>query len=110
MSLVRNGTKKRAIINRSCQVLSGFFFASAAGMIIIINNQIQEWGMNMTTVKIKGMRCQHCVGSARKALEELEGVSDVQVDLDKGEASFEGNVPLEKVRKAIAGIGFEVVE
>lgn len=64
----------------------------------------------MTTVKIKGMRCNHCVDSVRKALEELEGVSDVQVDLDREEASFEGRVSQEKVRKAVAGIGFEVVE
>jgi copper chaperone len=66
--------------------------------------------MNMTTVKIKGMRCNHCVGSVRKALEALEGVSDVRVDLDLGEASFEGRVSPDEVRKAIAGIGFEVVE
>lgn len=64
----------------------------------------------MTTVKIKGMRCQHCVGSTRKALEELDGVTNVNIDLDKGEAIFDGDVPRDVIKKAIAKIGFEVVE
>lgn len=63
----------------------------------------------MTTVKISGMRCQHCVASVSKALQEIKGVSQVQVDLAKGEASFEGNVDLAAVKAAIARIGFEVV-
>ncbi|GAB4339319.1 MAG: heavy-metal-associated domain-containing protein [Desulfobulbaceae bacterium] len=64
----------------------------------------------MTTIKINGMRCQHCVGSTKQALEAIPGVSNVTVDLDKGEASFEGDVPLETVKEAIAKIGFEVVD
>ena len=62
----------------------------------------------MATVKIKGMRCQHCVMSTTKALEAIEGVRDVQVNLEKGEASFEGTVDMAKVKEAIAKIGFEV--
>ncbi len=64
----------------------------------------------MTTVRIKGMKCQHCVGSTRKALEGLAGIRDVQVDLDKGEASFEGEVSMEDVRAAVRQAGFEVVD
>ncbi len=64
----------------------------------------------MATVKISGMKCQHCAGSTRKALEELEGVSNVQIDLDKGEATFDGDVDLETVKSAVAKTGFEVVE
>lgn len=64
----------------------------------------------MTTVKISGMRCQHCVGSVTKALQEMQGVSQVKVDLAKGEASFEGEVDLAAVKAAIARIGFEVVD
>ena len=64
----------------------------------------------MITVKIKGMSCQHCVASTTKALEGLAGVSNVQVDLDKGEARYEGNVDSQTVKEAIEKIGFEVVE
>ena len=62
----------------------------------------------MTTVKIKGMSCQHCVASVTKALQALPGVSDVQVDLAKGRASYKGDVAKDMVTKAITSIGFEV--
>ena len=64
----------------------------------------------MKTVKIKGMSCQHCVASTTKALEALPGISDVQVDLDKGEARFQGDVDNQAIKDAITKIGFEVVE
>ena len=63
----------------------------------------------MATVKIKGMSCMHCVGSTRKALEKIPGIKDVEVDLEKGEASYEGKVDTEAVKKAITAIGFEVI-
>ena len=62
------------------------------------------------TVKIKGMRCQHCVSATTKALSDIDGVENVKVDLEKGEATFDGQISLEEVKKAIAKIGFEVVE
>ena len=63
----------------------------------------------MPTVKISGMRCGHCQGSVTKTLNEIEGVSDVNVDLDKGEASYTAtdSVRVETVIEAIAKIGFE---
>ena len=64
----------------------------------------------MTTVKISGMRCQHCVNSTRQALEAIAGVSNVSIDLDKGEASFEGDVSIETIKETISKIGFEVVD
>jgi len=63
----------------------------------------------MATVKIKGMSCQHCVGSTKKALEKIPGISDVVVDLEKGEARYDGEVSLEEIKKAITAIGFEVL-
>lgn len=64
----------------------------------------------MTTVKIKGMRCGHCVGSVTKALEAIDGVTNVKVDLAKGEAAYDESRPVEisKIRAAISAIGFEV--
>lgn len=63
----------------------------------------------MATVKIKGMSCQHCVGATTKALEAIPGISKVQVDLQKGEASYDGDIKLEVIKTEIAKIGFEVV-
>ena len=64
-----------------------------------------------TIIKVKGMSCQHCVASVTKALSEIEGIADVQVDLDKGEATFSEQSPVavDTIKNAIARIGFEVV-
>ena len=62
----------------------------------------------MATIKIKGMSCQHCVASTTKALEAIEGISNVSVNLEKGEATYDGNVNVETIRNAIKKIGFEV--
>jgi len=65
----------------------------------------------MDSVKIKGMSCQHCVGSVKKALEALDGISEVTVNLEAGEATFTNNgVSRDVVKKAISKIGFEPVE
>ena len=64
----------------------------------------------MNIVKIKGMSCQHCVASTTKALEGVAGISGVQVNLEKGEASYEGEVDQQTVKEVIEKIGFEVVE
>jgi len=63
----------------------------------------------ITTIKIKGMSCQHCVGSTKKALEAIPGISNVQINLEKGEATFDGKVDSQTVNEAITKIGFEVI-
>ena len=61
----------------------------------------------MATVKIKGMSCQHCVASTKKALEDIEGISNVQVNLDNGEATSDGEVEYQVIAEAINRSGFE---
>ena len=63
----------------------------------------------MATVKINGMSCQHCVASVTKALEAINGVTKVSVDLEKGEASYEGDVDEQEIKDAITKTGFETV-
>ncbi len=64
----------------------------------------------MTTVSIKGMSCSHCVASTKKALEEIPGISNVNVNLENNEASFDGDVDTNIVKEAIEKIGFEITE
>ena len=64
----------------------------------------------MAMIKIKGMTCNHCVMAVTKALNEIEGIRDVKVDLEKGEAFFEGKcVDMDIVRVKIKKAGYEVV-
>lgn len=63
----------------------------------------------MPTLRIDGMKCQHCVKAAQKALEDL-GATEVEIDLSKGEASFTGSLEKEAVRKAVAEKGFTLID
>ena len=64
------------------------------------------------TLKVKGMSCQHCVMSVTKALSQLDGVKNVQVDLAKGEVRFDNTkeVASSRIAKAIEEAGYKVVQ
>ena len=65
----------------------------------------------MPTVTVNGMSCQHCVASVTKALEAIDGITDVKVDLASKTATFTEEKPVDPqtVKNAIAAIGFEIV-
>jgi copper chaperone len=64
----------------------------------------------MKTIKVKGMSCQHCVMAVTKALEEIEGIKNVTVDLEGDEASFDETRPVDRetIRERISDAGYEV--
>ena len=64
----------------------------------------------MKTIKIKGMTCNHCVMAVTKALEKIDGVNDVKVDLAKGEATFDEVKPvdMEVIKERIRKAGYDV--
>lgn len=62
------------------------------------------------TIIIKGMSCNHCVMAVTRALSEIEGISNVRVNLINGEATFdeEKSVNMELLRERIAQAGYEL--
>jgi len=65
----------------------------------------------MTTINIKGMSCNHCVMAVTEALNEIDGVKDIKVDLAKEEATFDETMPvdMDTIREKIKKAGYEVV-
>lgn len=62
-------------------------------------------------MKIEGMSCSHCTGAVTKALEEVTGVSNVQVSLENKEASFDiedGKVTDAALKELIEDLGYDV--
>ena len=57
-------------------------------------------------IKIKGMSCNHCVNRVKKAFESL-GASNVEVNLQKGEATFD-NLDYNVAKECIEDLGFIV--
>ena len=63
-------------------------------------------------IKIDGMSCQHCVKTVTDVMMGIVGVSQVKVNLKKGEArlKFERDrLDLELLETAIVTAGFEFV-
>ena len=64
--------------------------------------------MNRITLEVKGMSCGHCVGTVKSALEGIEGVDSVKVDLKAGEATVAGtNLAPESLIQAVNEEGYE---
>ena len=59
---------------------------------------------------VKGMTCMHCAGSVKSAVEAVEGVQDVTIDLDNGKVGFELADPeqIEQVKANIKDAGYVV--
>ena len=60
------------------------------------------------TLNVEGMSCQHCVANVKKAVEALDGVDGVEVDLEAGKVAVEGNADADAVKAAIAQAGYTV--
>lgn len=60
------------------------------------------------TIGVEGMMCGHCVAHVTKALEAVEGVSNVKVDLDSASATFDAteSVSDETIKAAIEEAGY----
>jgi len=58
-------------------------------------------------LKIEGMSCEHCTARTEKALAAVMGVSRVEVHLEPGSATVEGeHVNLEDLIEAVDRVGF----
>jgi copper ion binding protein len=79
---------------------------------VLENESIKEESEMANVLKVKGMSCQHCVMSVTKALNQLDGVKNVQVDLAKGEVRFDNtnNIASGQIQKAITDAGYEVLQ
>ena len=67
--------------------------------------------MEQETIKVEGMTCQHCVEIITDALNNINGLNTVNVDLVKKEVSVKFNkneTKLQKIFDKIIEVGFEL--
>jgi copper chaperone len=68
--------------------------------------------METATLKVNGMTCMGCVGSVKRVLQAVEGVTSVEVTLEPGQAKigYEASMTsTEKLKAVIEDAGYEVV-
>lgn len=64
------------------------------------------------TLEVNGMTCNHCEQSVKGALQELEGVHGVEVDLDSRKVNIaydEAYVSKKMMKEAVEAQGYEPV-
>jgi copper chaperone len=64
-----------------------------------------------TTYTVTGMTCQHCVASVTEELSELDGVTEVAVDLTTGAVTVDSSTQLDMaaIKAAVGEAGYELV-
>ena len=64
------------------------------------------------TLNVEGMTCDHCVQTIKEAVNNLVGISRVDVDLENKQVAVEYDkalVKLDSITDKIAEIGFEII-
>ena len=66
--------------------------------------------MSLTTYTVSGMTCGHCVASATEEISEIDGVTDVAVDLPTGAVTVTSTTPVDDadVRAAAEQAGYRL--
>lgn len=63
----------------------------------------------MSTYRVTGMTCEHCVGAVRSEITAIDGVTGVEIDLVAGGSSIvtvEGDATDEQIAAAIDEAGY----
>jgi copper ion binding protein len=66
--------------------------------------------MSESTYTVTGMTCGHCVASVTEEISEIDGVTDVAVDLPTGAVTVTSSTPLDNadVRAAVEEAGYQL--
>ena len=60
----------------------------------------------MTTINISNMKCNGCVVNAQKALQDLPGLENADIDLQKGNAVLSGDFDLDEAIRRLTDAGY----
>ena len=75
-----------------------------------VNSEVST--MTTITLSVEGMMCAHCVAHVTKALQQVQGVTDVSVSLEKKQAvvTAENSVSTQTLVDAVTAAGYKAKE
>ncbi|MCX6253126.1 MAG: permease [Bacteroidia bacterium] len=67
--------------------------------------------INIKTIWVGGMTCNHCKSNVENSIKSIQGVKDVNVDLTTGKVNITGDsFDLGKIKSGIESIGYKIVK
>jgi copper chaperone CopZ len=96
--------------------------------LLIVNGYIQKYlntrkmsnieishsgfsSVNIKTIQVGGMTCNHCKENVENSIKSVQGVENVTVDLTTGQVDIKGkSFDLEKIRSGITSIGYKIIK
>lgn len=88
-------------------------FAVACAMALTLGLTTAFAATKTTTIRVAGLKCNHCSSSVAKALKATPGVQEAEVSFEKGQVVItydDEKVTEVKLREVINGTGFKVAE
>ncbi|NJN28345.1 MAG: heavy metal-associated domain-containing protein [Cyclobacteriaceae bacterium] len=90
-------------------------------ILLLINGYLQKyWKRNKTslqkteqnmaekTIKVNGMTCNHCKANVQSNLAQIQGIENIDIDLESGKVKMSGDrIDLAEVKNKVEGIGYE---
>jgi uncharacterized membrane protein YraQ (UPF0718 family)/copper chaperone CopZ len=71
-------------------------------IIHTVNNDMTE-----KTIKVSGMTCNHCKANVENNLSALEGIENIEIDLESGKVKMAGDdIDLSEVKNKVESIGY----
>ena len=65
--------------------------------------------MTELILKIDGMSCQHCVMRVKRAIESLDGVTDLTVEIGEAKMQFaESGIQQKDIENAVVKAGYKI--
>ena len=103
----------------------GWWFGRVAAIVLVLllanalwpqpvpmagkESDVTEPDCETAELAVSGMRCNGCVESVTRALEDVDGVESATVDLATGRATVWGSmVDRSALKRAVTALGFEV--
>jgi hypothetical protein len=95
--------------------------SSVALILLLINGYAQKYfkrkkisvvendnDMSNKTVKVSGMTCNHCKANVQNNLSTIQGIENIEIDLESGIVKMSGEeINLEEVKSKVESIGYQ---
>ena len=65
---------------------------------------------NMTTIKVEGMNCNHCVQSVSNAISDISGIKNFKIDLPSETLHIEGEFDMSELKEKVETKGYKVTK